>query len=151
MALYDNTMSSSALSVVSEQALADRETRIKDAQILEVKLKFINENVQTRIQNVCSSSAGAGSGDFHQYRMVRRSEQERVRKMEEDWKKNEEKETYETNIQDKQKMHEDKTSKRRAKRQKKKAKKKSRASDGSAAPEEITDDSDGELEQVTLD
>jgi hypothetical protein len=31
------------------------------------------------------------------------------------------------------------------------AKKKSKANDGVAAPEEITDDIDGELEQVTLD
>eukprot|EP00955_Chlamydomonas_euryale_P041965 352178-Chlamydomonas_euryale.AAC.14 len=37
---------------------------------LEQKLKKINEEVPTRIYNTMSSTAGAGSGTFHQYRMV---------------------------------------------------------------------------------
>lgn len=37
---------------------------------LEAKLKKINDTIPTRIYNTSSSSAGAGSGDFHQYRMV---------------------------------------------------------------------------------
>lgn len=41
--------------------------------MLEEKLKMINETIPTRVYNTSSSSAGAGSGDFHQYRMVRGS------------------------------------------------------------------------------
>ena len=45
------------------------------AEELEVKLKFISEKVPNRIVQVMGSNAGAGSGEFHMYRMVRSSRQ----------------------------------------------------------------------------
>ncbi|EFJ41743.1 hypothetical protein VOLCADRAFT_121611 [Volvox carteri f. nagariensis] len=103
---------------------ADYAERIKTAQDLEAKLKHIQETMPTKVYNVSSSSAGAGSGDFHQYRIVRRAEQDRVRKMEADWEKKQQEAEFKLKIEELNKIAEDRTAKKRLKRQKKKEQKK---------------------------
>ncbi|GLC38622.1 hypothetical protein PLESTB_000453400 [Pleodorina starrii] len=113
---------------------ADYEERIKGAQELEAKLKHIQETVPTKVYNVSSSSAGAGSGDFHQYRIVRRAEQDRVRQLEADWEKKKQEEEFKRKLEELNKISEDKTAKKRAKRQKKKQQKKQKkGAEGAAA------------------
>ncbi|WIA12541.1 hypothetical protein OEZ85_006202 [Tetradesmus obliquus] len=114
-----------------EQAAAARAERIKEAQELEVKLAAINE-ADTRIFNVSGSCAGAGSGDFHYYRLIRRAEQDRLRKMDAEHKAQQERQQFEAKRQQVQTELEAKAAKKRAKRQKKKAKKKQKGAAGAA-------------------
>lgn len=59
------------------------------AEELDKKLRHIVEDVPDRVYHTMSSIAGASSSDFHTYRHSRRREQDRLRKMEEDHKREE--------------------------------------------------------------
>ncbi|KAG9444550.1 hypothetical protein H6P81_015890 [Aristolochia fimbriata] len=65
-------------------------TLLGDDEDLEVKLRGIIENVPVSVSNTSGSSAGSGSGDFHQYRQMRRKEQDRLSRMEADYQKRKE-------------------------------------------------------------
>eukprot|EP00245_Coleochaete_scutata_P010892 TRINITY_DN3937_c1_g2_i2.p1 TRINITY_DN3937_c1_g2~~TRINITY_DN3937_c1_g2_i2.p1 ORF type:complete len:165 (+),score=52.59 TRINITY_DN3937_c1_g2_i2:143-637(+) len=113
---------------------------------LEVKLARISDLVPTRVQNTSGSSAGSGSGDFHQYRQMRRKEQDRVTRMEVEYKKRMEEFDFVRKREERSKSAEEKTAKRRAKRQKKKEKKKAKKTAGNGAGGLDTVDEDGEEE-----
>jgi ribosomal protein L12E/L44/L45/RPP1/RPP2 len=55
-----------------------------EAERLEEKLKHINDNVTYESKNVQGSTAGAGTGAFHENRHSRRREDERLEKMDEE-------------------------------------------------------------------
>lgn len=74
--------------------------------------------------NVMGSSAGAGSGEFHLYRQMRRKEQNRVKQLAFRKKRDELDAEFKQKLEDNQKASDEKTAKKRLKRQKKKAKKK---------------------------
>ena len=72
------------------------------------------------VYNVMGSSAGAGSGEFHVYRQLRRKEYERQRVLESRKSKEDLDEAFQIKREEAAKAAEDKTAKKRAKRQKKK-------------------------------
>jgi hypothetical protein len=81
------------------------------------------------VANVQGSSAGAGSGEFHVYKASRRREYERLRLMDEEVRKEEEKREFERKMEELRKKDEEKTSKNRKRRLKKKEKEKSAKGD----------------------
>ncbi|PHH69794.1 hypothetical protein CDD82_7508 [Ophiocordyceps australis] len=78
------------------------------------------------ITNVQGSSAGAGSGEFHVYKAARRREYERLRRMDDDLRRD--KDTHDFHLQQAQhdRRDDEKTRKNRQKRQKAKARKASK-------------------------
>ncbi|XP_071729955.1 uncharacterized protein [Rutidosis leptorrhynchoides] len=90
---------------------------------LEVKLRRIIDHVPVRVNNTSGSSAGSGSGDFHQYRQMRRKEQDRLARMDVDYQKRKEVAEFNKRRDERLKAAEERTAKKRLKRQKKKQKK----------------------------
>ena len=70
--------------------------------------------------NVMGSSAGAGSGEFHVYRQIRRKESDRQKELGKRKDRDDMNEAYHQKLEENEKAAEDRTSKKRAKRQKKK-------------------------------
>ncbi|KAJ3289140.1 hypothetical protein HK104_007705 [Borealophlyctis nickersoniae] len=73
------------------------------------------------VRNVQGSSAGAGSGEFHVYRALRRKEYARQKQLDEEAKEAEEKRAYQEKMEAIRRMEEEKTAKKREKRKRKKA------------------------------
>lgn len=105
-----------------------------DDEDLEVKLRRISEQVPVRISNTSGSSAGSGSGDFHQYRQMRRREQDRVHRMEIDYQKRMGEREFHQRREERLREAEERTAKKRALRQKKKESKKLKKSRLGPAP-----------------
>ncbi|KAF8019200.1 hypothetical protein BT93_G0017 [Corymbia citriodora subsp. variegata] len=96
----------------------------EEEEDLEIKLRRIIENVPVRVSNTSGSSAGSGSGDFHQYRQMRRKEQDRLARMDVDYQKRKEMAEFVMRREERLKAAEERTAKKRLKRQKKKQRKK---------------------------
>jgi len=130
----------------------------EDEEDLEVKLRRIMENVPVRVSNTSGSSAGSGSGDFHQYRQMRRREQDRLARMDADYQKRKEMAEFELRREERLKAAEERTAKKRLKRQKKKQRKKekrTKTGNGGEEPNRVessdddegSDDDDGKSKQ----
>ncbi|KAI2809776.1 hypothetical protein RDWZM_003049 [Blomia tropicalis] len=79
-------------------------------------------NTPDFVRNVMGSSAGAGSGEFHVYRHLRRKEFARLHAIESQARNEQLENEYRQKIENNRKQAELKTEKKRAKRQKKKEK-----------------------------
>ncbi|KAL4581168.1 hypothetical protein LXL04_017377 [Taraxacum kok-saghyz] len=95
----------------------------QEEEDLEVKLRRILDHVPVRVNNTSGSSAGSGSGDFHQYRQMRRKEQDRITRMDVDYRKKKQVAEFNKRREERLKATEERTAKKRLKRQKKKQKK----------------------------
>ncbi|KAK4270821.1 hypothetical protein QN277_019590 [Acacia crassicarpa] len=141
------TVASNALVEYTPPAFKEEE------EDLEVKLRRIIDNVPVRVSNTSGSSAGSGSGDFHQYRQMRRKEQDRLARMEVDYQKRKEVAEFNMRREERLKAAEERTEKKRLKRQKKKQRKKEKrsklnAGDGQQHKEESSDNGDSDDEEV---
>merc|ERR1739844_460445 len=76
------------------------------------------------VYNVMGSSAGAGSGEFHVYRQIRRKENARQKVMGDQKAKDDLNAQFHAKIEENEREAEERTAKKRAKRQKKKEKNK---------------------------
>lgn len=128
------TLVPAAVGAIVEYKGGESAIKPLDDEDLEVKLRRISEQVPVRISNTSGSSAGSGSGDFHQYRQMRRREQDRVHRMEIDYQKRTAEREFLQRREERLREAEERTAKKRALRQKKKEKKKLKKSRLGPAP-----------------
>ncbi|KAM7342439.1 PRKR-interacting protein 1 homolog [Cochliomyia hominivorax] len=84
------------------------------------KEKDYMQSVPTFVRNVMGSSAGAGSGEFHVYRHLRRKEYARQKMIQSKSHQEQLDEEYQKKLEENRRLAEEKTAKKRAKRLKKK-------------------------------
>ncbi|XP_043697625.1 PRKR-interacting protein 1 homolog [Telopea speciosissima] len=123
----------------------------EEEEDLEVKLRRIIDHVPVRVSNTSGSSAGSGSGDFHQYRQMRRKEQDRLTRMDVDYQKRKELSEFNMRREERMKAAEERTAKKRLKRLKKKQRKKMKKNKLNSGGEEeqkegSSDDDDNDSE-----
>lgn len=109
----------------------DREIRIPDG----TKARTLAPPPEI-VTNVQGSSAGAGSGEFHVYKASRRREQERVKAMEEEIRKEKDIAEFEQQREEQEAKESKRSSKNKARRDKAKARKASKDNDGSTGSKE---------------
>ncbi|XP_034831859.1 PRKR-interacting protein 1 homolog [Maniola hyperantus] len=106
------------------------------------------------VRNVMGSSAGAGSGEFHVYRHLRRKEYARQKFIQEKSDKEKLDDEYHSKIEENKKKAEEKTAKKRAKRLKRKQKaktkeKKPKTTDSKDCKESASSDESSDEENET--
>uniref|UniRef100_A0A182JQA9 PRKR-interacting protein 1 n=1 Tax=Anopheles christyi TaxID=43041 RepID=A0A182JQA9_9DIPT len=107
--------------------------------------------VPSFVRNVMGSSAGAGSGEFHVYRHLRRKEYARQKQIQEKSHSEQLDDAFQEKLENNRKVAEERTAKKRAKRLKKKAKQKTQrgkkpklSESGNDLSEGSSDESEGE-------
>ncbi|KAK2985843.1 hypothetical protein RJ640_018709 [Escallonia rubra] len=118
---------------------------------IEIKLRRILECVPVRVNNTSGSSAGSGSGDFHQYRQMRRKEQDRVARMDADYQRRKQLAEFNMRREERLKATEERTAKKRSKRQKKKQRKKEKKSKLSGGEEECRKEESSDDDKDSVD
>ncbi len=106
------------------------------------------------VYNVMGSSAGAGSGEFHVYRQIRRKEFARQKILNERKTREELNEEFHAKLEENEKAAEERTAKKRAKRLKKKEKAKKRKGNkpaGKKEEESSTEESEAEDKEEAED
>ncbi|CAG7718036.1 unnamed protein product [Allacma fusca] len=93
------------------------------------------------VRNIMGSSAGAGSGEFHVYRHLRRKEYTRQKHIQEKARLEEMHKDYESKLDASRRLNEEKTAKKRAKRLKKKNNRMKKKKDPKTNPKEESSNS----------
>lgn len=84
------------------------------------KSKDFGDSAPSFVRNVMGSSAGAGSGEFHVYRHLRRKEYARLKDIEQKSLTEKLNDQFQAKLDDNKRLADEKTAKKRAKRLKKK-------------------------------
>ena len=97
-----------------------RAQQLDDAQSVQNSANLLKSMKHVRVQNVCGSTAGAGSGTFHKYRQAKRRENFRLEQLKKEHRINEMNERIKKRKRENDEILEKKRSKKRKIRERKK-------------------------------